>query len=420
MTTADTAATAAIPALSATAPSDAPATAPSAAPTTAPLAELADVVARFTALVSRRLPDDVTARLKALAEEETNPMAMMIYRTMQRNQELAERLRRPSCQDTGLVQIFVTVGSRFPHTDGLTEALKAAIAQATRLAPLRHNTVETFDEFNTGTNVGTKSPWIYWDVAEGRDDLALHVYLAGGGCSLPGQGRTLMPGEGYEAAMKFVLDVMTSYGINACPPLLVGVGIGSSIDAAAGRTAGATPMERQEAEGLERTAAHHITLTTPISREDIEDIRVGNVVFLGGRITTCRDVAHRRLIKTHQVRPRAARGHPRRRHPPRQPIIRVIDEEANRFEVVAVGPGAPRLAPVRDLPGHHRGNRRQGRPMGALSIIAMAAYAATGVLAPDGDAGDRIAAALSGLSNSTIWLIVSAFFAARASAPTWR
>ena len=224
MTTADTAATAAIPTLSATAPS--------AGPPTAALAELADVVARFTALVSRRLPHDVTARLKALAEEETNPMAMMIYRTMQRNQELAEKLKRPSCQDTGLVQIFATVGSRFPHTDGLAEALKAAIAQATRLAPLRHNTVETFDEFNTGTNVGTKSPWIYWDVAEGRDDLALHVYLAGGGCSLPGQGRTLMPGEGYEAAMKFVLDVMTSYGINACPPLLVGVGIGSSIDAA--------------------------------------------------------------------------------------------------------------------------------------------------------------------------------------------
>ena len=60
VTTADTAATAAIPPLSATAPS--------AGPPTAALAELADVVARFTALVSRRLPDDVTARLKALAE----------------------------------------------------------------------------------------------------------------------------------------------------------------------------------------------------------------------------------------------------------------------------------------------------------------------------------------------------------------
>ena len=156
----------------------------------------------------------------------------MIYQTMRRNQELAEKLKRPSCQDTGLVQIFATVGSHFPYTDGLSEALKASIAEATRIAPLRHNTVETFDEFNTGTNVGSKSPWIYWDVAEGRDDLTLHVYLAGGGCSLPGQGKTLMPGEGYEAAMRFVLDVMTSYGLNACPPLLVGVGIGSSIDAA--------------------------------------------------------------------------------------------------------------------------------------------------------------------------------------------
>ena len=196
------------------------------------LSRLTDVVARFTSLVSRRLPDDVTSRLKALAEAETTPMATMIYQTMRRNQELAEKLKRPSCQDTGLVQIFATVGSHFPYTDGLSEALKASIAEATRIAPLRHNTVETFDEFNTGTNVGSKSPWIYWDVAEGRDDLTLHVYLAGGGCSLPGQGKTLMPGEGYEAAMRFVLDVMTSYGLNACPPLLVGVGIGSSIDAA--------------------------------------------------------------------------------------------------------------------------------------------------------------------------------------------
>lgn len=53
-------------------------------------------------------------------------------------------------------------------------------------------------------------------------------------------------------------------------------------------------------------------------------------------------------------------------------------------------------------------------PMGALSVIAMALCAATGVVAPDGDAGDRISQALSGFSNSTIWLIVSAFFAARA------
>lgn len=202
--------------------------------TTAPLDHLSDVVARFTALVSRRLPDDVTERLGELkAEEGLSPMAQMIYQTMERNQQLALELKRPSCQDTGLVQIFVNVGSHFPYIDGLAETLKEAIGEATRIAPLRHNTVETFDEYNTQKNTGTKSPWLYWNVVEGRDDLELHVYLAGGGCSLPGQGRTFMPGEGYEAAVKFILDVMTSYGLNACPPLLVGVGIGSSIDAAA-------------------------------------------------------------------------------------------------------------------------------------------------------------------------------------------
>ncbi|NLZ54908.1 MAG: L(+)-tartrate dehydratase subunit alpha, partial [Thermoanaerobacteraceae bacterium] len=103
---------------------------------------------------------------------------------------------------------------------------------ATQRAPLRHNAVETFDEYNTGTNTGTRAPWLYWDVVPDSDKLKLDVYMAGGGCSLPGQGKTLMPGEGYEGVVKFVLDVMTSYGLNACPPLLVGVGIGTSIDSA--------------------------------------------------------------------------------------------------------------------------------------------------------------------------------------------
>lgn len=63
----------------------APGPAAPAGPDTGTLAELTNVVARFTALISRRLPDDVTARLKELADEETNPMATMIYQTMERN-----------------------------------------------------------------------------------------------------------------------------------------------------------------------------------------------------------------------------------------------------------------------------------------------------------------------------------------------
>lgn len=197
------------------------------------VAKLTGIVAKFTSLVGKQLPDDVVAKLKELREEETVPMAKMIYEAMEKNQNIALNLNRPSCQDTGLIQMFVRVGSRFPYIDQLAGALKEAVAIATREAPLRHNAVETFDEYNTGTNTGSEAPWLYWSILPDSDKLELDVYMAGGGCSLPGQGKTLMPGEGYEGVVKFVLDVMTTYGLNACPPLLVGVGIGTSIDSAA-------------------------------------------------------------------------------------------------------------------------------------------------------------------------------------------
>ena len=57
--------------------------------------------------------------------------------------------------------------------------------------------------------------------------------MAGGGCTLPGKAMVLMPGAGYEGVTRFVLDVMTSYGLNACPPLLVGVGVATSVETAA-------------------------------------------------------------------------------------------------------------------------------------------------------------------------------------------
>ena len=91
-----------------------------------------------------------------------------------------------------------------------------------------HNSVETFDEYNTGKNVGKGTPTVFWDIVPNSDQCEIYVYMAGGGCTLPGKAMVLMPGAGYEGVAKFVLDVMTSYGLNACPPLLVGVGVSIS------------------------------------------------------------------------------------------------------------------------------------------------------------------------------------------------
>lgn len=195
--------------------------------------EFVNIMAKFTGLVSYKLPEDVENKLDELSEKETNELAKIIYETMKTNQEIAFDSKRPSCQDTGVLQYFCDVGENFPLRANLDELLKEACYKATVETPLRHNSVETFKEFNTGKNVGDGTPTVFVKNVPDRSDVKIYTYMAGGGCSLPGAGITLMPGEGYEAVVKFILDRMTSYGLNACPPLLVGVGIGTSIETAA-------------------------------------------------------------------------------------------------------------------------------------------------------------------------------------------
>ena len=194
---------------------------------------LTNYVANFVAHTAKVLPDDVIAKLDELAEKEDSPLSKTIYQTMKLNQKLAKELNRPSCQDTGVMQFVVRCGTNFPLINELADLLKEAVMRATKQAPLRHNSVETFDEYNTGKNVGTGTPTIFWEIVPNSDELDLYTYMAGGGCSLPGKAMVLMPGAGYEGVTKFVLDVMTSYGLNACPPLLVGVGVGTSVEVAA-------------------------------------------------------------------------------------------------------------------------------------------------------------------------------------------
>ena len=190
-------------------------------------------MANFVSHIAKKLPDDVIAKLDDLRKKEDSPLAKVIYETMARNQKLAAELDRPSCQDTGVLQFWVKCGTRFPLIDDLEALLKEAVIIATEEAPLRHNSVETFDEYNTGKNVGKGTPTVWWDIIPHSDTCEIYAYMAGGGCTLPGHAMVLMPGEGYEGVTKFVLDRMTSYGLNACPPLLVGVGIATSVETAA-------------------------------------------------------------------------------------------------------------------------------------------------------------------------------------------
>ena len=195
--------------------------------------KMTDMMAKFVGYTGKKLPDDVIAKLEELRAKETDALPKVIYDTMFRNQELAVKLDRPSCQDTGVLQFWLKCGTGFPLINELEGLLKEAVIKATKETPLRHNSVETFDEYNTGKNVGKGTPTVWWDIVPNWDGCEIYTYMAGGGCTLPGNATVLMPGEGYEGVTKFVLDRMTSYGLNACPPLLVGVGIATSVETAA-------------------------------------------------------------------------------------------------------------------------------------------------------------------------------------------
>lgn len=194
--------------------------------------QMIDIVAKFVAHTGKILPDDVTKKLEELKKKENGQLAKVIYETMERNQKLAKDLDRPSCQDTGVIQFWVKCGTGFPLINELEALLKEAVVKATFETPLRHNSVETFDEYNTKKNVGKDTPTVFWEIIPNNTDCELYTYMAGGGCTLPGKAMVLMPGAGYEGITDFVLDQMTSYGLNACPPLLVGVGVATSVETA--------------------------------------------------------------------------------------------------------------------------------------------------------------------------------------------
>jgi len=190
-------------------------------------------IEKFIALAAVRLSDDVMARLEEIREKEDTPLQKAVYDSYFENLEMARNLNRPCCQDTGLLQFYVKAGTGFPYLDITREIITEAVRRATESVPLRPNAVGFFDEKNTGDNTGERTPWIDWDIVPSSYEMEITLYFSGAGCSLPGHAKVFKPSDGLRAIIPFVFDAVCGPGINACPPLLVGIGLGHNIENAA-------------------------------------------------------------------------------------------------------------------------------------------------------------------------------------------
>lgn len=195
--------------------------------------KLAEVMEKFLGVACKRLPDDVYAKLAECREQETSEMQKTIYDTYFDNLKKAQEMNRPCCQDTGLLHFYINCGAEFPYMGIVEKALREATSKATFSAPLRQNTVNYFEERNTGDNTGERMPWLHWEIIPDNSDLEICTYFAGGGCCLPGCAKVFKPSDGYAAIVKYVFDAVSDLGLNACPPLIVGVGLGHNMENAA-------------------------------------------------------------------------------------------------------------------------------------------------------------------------------------------
>lgn len=174
------------------------------------------------------LPSDVKQALYDAYDLEDNELSKETISILKENASIAEKKKMPICQDTGMACIFIEIGQEVYVDGNLKEAIEEGVRIGYKEGYLRKSVVDdpVFDRKNTNDNTPAI---IYYDIVEG-DQLKIVVAPKGFGSENMCQVKMLKPSDGVEGIKEFVLKVVNDAGPNACPPMVIGVGIGGSFD----------------------------------------------------------------------------------------------------------------------------------------------------------------------------------------------
>lgn len=193
---------------------------------------VADAVAGLCGRAACDLPGDVLAALRGGRETERGETARDLFDQYLENARIAREERMPLCQDTGFAVFFVELGEAVRLDRGtLAEALAEGTRRGYREHYLRKSIVTDplFDRKNTTDNT---PPVIHLELVPG-DHLRIVLAPKGGGSENMGAVRMLKPSDGKEGVVNFVVETVRNAGGNPCPPTIVGVGIGGTMEKAA-------------------------------------------------------------------------------------------------------------------------------------------------------------------------------------------
>jgi len=190
---------------------------------------ITDVVERLCIESNYYLPQDVKKALENTVKEEESPLAKEILLDILKNQEIARCNNVPICQDTGLAVVFLELGQDVRIVGGdLNEAIDEGVRRGYKNGYLRKSSVD--DPFMVRKNKGDNTPAIIHTTIVKGDKIKIILAPKGGGSENMSALAMLKPSDGVEGIKKFVLDTVDKAGSNPCPPIIVGIGIGGTIE----------------------------------------------------------------------------------------------------------------------------------------------------------------------------------------------
>lgn len=175
------------------------------------------------------LPEDVLSAIKRARATEGSPVAKDVLDMILENAEIAAEEKMPLCQDTGTAVVFLELGQKVHITGGdLYSAINEGVRQGYEEGYLRKSIVR--QPFSVRVNTRDNTPAIiYTDIVPG-DKLKITVIPKGAGAENMTRLAMLPPASGRQGIIDFVVKAVDEAGSNACPPLIVGVGIGGTAE----------------------------------------------------------------------------------------------------------------------------------------------------------------------------------------------
>lgn len=177
------------------------------------------------------ITEDINNKFKSCLQTETSPLGKEILGTLIENARIAREERSPMCQDTGMTVVFVRMGQNVQIAGGFIEdAINQGVRQGYEKGYLRKSVVK--DPIHRENTKDNTPAVIHYEIVP--DDV-FHITVSpkGFGSENKSALKMLTPSEGVEGVKRFVLDTVSAAGGNPCPPIIVGVGIGGTMERAA-------------------------------------------------------------------------------------------------------------------------------------------------------------------------------------------